>query len=484
MKRKITPLITVSFASAILSLASCSKDETADMYAGYDYDRICVLKAPDLDEDEFLAYSLHDAVDFDIPVSEAIALMEAVHGPSATTYSSDDALNVTSVRKFGRQTYSDADASAGLYLIELEADGNAGYSICSADKRYPEVFAFVPQGSVSDTVENKALAGFIGNMEAIVRDSVARFNALAQSRYESAVAKIEAKRQEAMEEARYRSATYGVTDPIPPDTSSIWDDPFDFSRCVFSHVDRTDITKVDNVVALKTKWHQCDPYNYLMPYAQGNQMPDPASFKVLAGCVPVAIAQIMAHYRKGYNISADMWNKITEAPNINQLQYPEARTTIQQMIKYIYDGVKATPKADGTHADDIHYLPFLKSVGFSYSGFAPYSFSRVRSDIVANRILFVVGSNASRGSQHAWLINGCRRQIVPEKNVYLCKTVDGRDDYFKVHPNYISRESYYLRCEWGYGGESDGWFYEKSMNPYVNNMYLDYKIDEILYEIK
>ncbi|MDE6483431.1 MAG: hypothetical protein K2L01_06725 [Rikenellaceae bacterium] len=161
MKRKITLLTPVVFASAILSFASCSKDETADVYAGYDYDRICVLKAPDLNADEFLAYNLHDAVDFDIPVSEAIALMEAVHGPSATTYSSDAALNVTSVRKLGRQTYSDADASAGLYLIELEADGNAGYSICSADKRYHEAFAFVPQGSIADTMENKALAGFI-----------------------------------------------------------------------------------------------------------------------------------------------------------------------------------------------------------------------------------------------------------------------------------------------------------------------------------
>ncbi len=41
-----------------------------------------------------------------MPVSEAIAFVEAVYGPGATTYSSDGALNVTSVRELGRRTYS------------------------------------------------------------------------------------------------------------------------------------------------------------------------------------------------------------------------------------------------------------------------------------------------------------------------------------------------------------------------------------------
>lgn len=483
MKRKITPLITVAFASAILSLASCSKDETADMYAGYDYDRICVLKAPDLDEDEFLAYSLHDAVDFDIPVSEAIALMEAVHGPSATTYSSDDALNVTSVRKLGRQTYSDADASAGLYLIELEADGNAGYSICSADKRYPEVFAFVPQGSVSDTVENKALAGFIGNMEAIVRDSVARFNALAQSRYESAVAKIEAKRQEAMEEAGYRSATYGVTDPIPPDTSSIWEDPFDFSRCVFDHIDKSDEEIIEKVVPLKTKWHQGEPYNDLLEYAKPGQV-SASNFKVFVGCVPVAIAQIMAHYKKGYNFTSDMWNRVTAEPDIDKLQDTEARTRVQQLMKYIYIGTNAISDSKGTSMDQEEYEQFLRNIGFSFANPAPYDYAKANIDFNARRLLLVVGDDLNGGLPHAWIINGCRKKIVPEKNVYYCEPKNGGEWYYKTHPNYMSKVYQYVRCEWGWGGNSDGWFSENLIMPYVNDKYAKYSIRGVYYEIK
>jgi len=481
MKRKITSVPVVLSLMTTVFLCSCGKAETEKGYAPADPDRVCVLKAPDLDADEFLAYRLHDAADFDIPVSEAIAFMETVYGPGATTYSSDGALNVTSVRKLGRRTYSADDAPAGLYLIELESDGKEGYSICSADKRYRSVFAFVQQGSISDTVENKALAGFIGNMNAILDDSISRFSSLAQARYESAVAKIEAKKEEARREAEYRR-TYAVADPIPP--TDDWEDPFDFSRCVFDHVDKSDVEVIEHVVPLKTKWEQGDPYNELMPYAKGNEMPDPASFKVPAGCVPVAIAQIMAHYRKGYSVSADMWNKMTEAKHITQLQYPEARTTVQQMIKYIYDEVKATPGPDGTRSLSTNYLPFLNRKGFSYAGSNNYDRTRASSDFSANQILLAVGSNVLSEGQHAWLMNGSRKTIIPEKDVYYCEPKDGGEWYYKTHPNYMSKVYLYVRCEWGYGGNSDGWFSENSLTPSFNGVQRQYKIDDVYYGIK
>lgn len=481
MKRKLSFFAALSLTA--LSLASCSKAEVEETYNDTGFERVCVLKAPDLEADEFLAYSLHDASDFDMPVSEAIAFMKTVCGSGAATYSSDGDINVTSVRKLTRPTYSSDNASAGLYLMEMDNDGKNGYSICSADKRYYAVFAFVPQGSVSDTAENKALAGLISNMEAIVRDSIDRFNALAQARYESAVAKIEAKKEEARAEMSYR-AIYGPGNIVPPDTSSTWDDPFDFSRCVFDHIDRSDVTTFEHLVSLKTKWHQGEPYNDLLRYANTGEA-SAINFKVFVGCVPVAIAQIMAHYKKGYDITSDMWNRITAAPNIDQLQDSEARTVVQQLMKYIYIGTNATSDANGTSMDQEYYEQFLRNRGFSFATPAPYDYDRASLDFNANRLLLVVGDDLNGGRPHAWIMNGCRKEIVPEKNVYYCEPKNGGKWYYKTHPNYTSKIYQYLNCEWGWGGRSDGWFYDNLLNPSVeDNKYAKYKIRGIYYEIK
>ena len=229
----------------LLIVVSCTKTDISESGKS-DFDRISVLKAPDLDEHEWLAYTLHDKVDFEIPTMRVEAMIKNFANSDRSTYSSAENIRVTSIRSLRPVTYSYPDP-ANIYLVEFTSGNRNGYSLCSSDMRFDQIFTFVPEGSISDTVNNKALAGIIDNIDYIMRDSIERYNALAEGRYQSALEKIKAMEAEAEEEAEYKKRhTYFIIDEVTGsqlDEYDGWhpysnpDNIFDFRRCELSSFD-------------------------------------------------------------------------------------------------------------------------------------------------------------------------------------------------------------------------------------------------------
>lgn len=473
--------------SLLLIVASCTKADISGPERP-DSDRISVLKAPDLDEHEWLAYTLHDKTDFEMPTMRVEAMVRNFANTGASTYFSGEDINVTSIRHLSPVSYSDTEHT-GVYLVEFTANGKDGYSLCSSDMRFEQIFAFVPEGYISDTVDNKALAGIIGNIDYMMCDSIERYNALLETRYLSALGKIKAQKAEAEEDAEYKKRyTYFIIDEVTGaelDENDMWhpysnpNNIFDFRRCELSYSDYSDSKTSELVIPLNTKWNQTPPYNNLMPLAKTGQFKY-SNGRVAAGCVTIAVAQIMAYYRKGYNLQSNQWDAMTANKSLSSCSSAgiDAAT---KMIRYVYDGIGADPGPDGTSAYTVSARNFLSDNGFGGSGDRSPNVNELYSSANMKRLIYADGINISDPSTgHAWVIDGVRKYTQTSRDTYDCDNYGGGGTYLKVSPYPKTSLYWYIKCNWGWGGTSDGWFnYDTFVKTGVNG----YKLNKVIYNL-
>ncbi|MDE6483449.1 MAG: C10 family peptidase [Rikenellaceae bacterium] len=482
---KINSLFLWFSTSLLLIVASCAKTEISEPDK-LDGNRISVLKAPDLDEHEWLAYILHDKTDFEMPTMRAEALVRNFANSGASTYSSGDEISVTTIRHLNPVTYSDTEHT-GAYLVEFTSDGKEGYSLCSSDMRFEQIFAFVPEGSISDTVDNKALAGIIGNIDYIMRDSIEHYNALAEARYLSALQKIEAQMAEERERAEYKEKhTYFVIDNVTGahlDENDGWhpysnpNNPLDFRMCSFSYTDYSGSKNYDYIVPLKVKWNQTPPYNNLMPLAETGQYKY-SNGRVAAGCVTIAVAQIMTYYKKGYN--TNQWDAMTANKDLNNCSNAgiDAAT---KMIRFVYDGIGAKPGSTGTSAYTRSACNFLSDNKYDGSDTKDPDINAMYSSAVAKRLIYADGINPSNtNSAHAWIIDGVRKTNKSFKHYYDCSRPTG-ESYSKAAPNTKTYTEWYVSCNWGWGGSSDGWFL---YDTFIESGYKGFRLTTIIYDLR
>lgn len=482
---RIKNFLSVFAVSISLIIVSCVKSEPDYGPNNQNFDQISVLKVPDLDEHEWLAYTLHDKTDFKIPSMHIEAMIRNFANSDASTYSSGETIRITNIKSLNPVTYSDTEHT-GAYLVEFTTGNKEGYSLCSSDMRFDQIFAFVPEGFISDTMDNKALAGFIGNIDYIMHDSIERYNALAEVRYQSALEKIKAQKIEAEEEAEYKKRhTYFIIDEVTGaelDENDGWhpysnpNNIFDFRRCELSHSDYSDSQIYEQTVPLNVKWNQTPPYNNLMPLAEEGQFKY-SNGRVAAGCVTIAVAQIMTYYRKGYN--TDQWDAMTANKNLSYCSSAgiDAAT---RMIRYVYDGVGATPKPNGTGAYTVSARNFLTDNGFGNSGVVSPDIDRLYSNASAKRLAYAGGVNVSTKTRHSWVIDGVKKYRRTSRDYYDCEQYGGGGYYLKESPYPKSTLHKYVKCNWGWGGSSDGWF---NYDTFVKTGENGYKLDEIICDL-
>lgn len=94
---------------------------------------------------------------------------------------------------------------------------------------------------------------------------------------------------------------------------------------------------------LTTEWDQDEPWNRLSPMVDGVRAP--------AGCVPVAIAQVVNYYKTLTTKNID-WNKIT---NNNGDEMAKLIRTIGDAIKMSYHKEYTNPQIDIVGLDFFSY---------------------------------------------------------------------------------------------------------------------------------
>lgn len=117
----------------------------------------------------------------------------------------------------------------------------------------------------------------------------------------------------------------------------------------------------EELCLIKTNWHQGPPFNNFTPYVGSNY----SNGNAPAGCVAIAIGQILVYHKKMSNYSD--WDKLAN-PDIYPDIYPE---TMVQFIKTIGAGVSMVYSKDGSHpkiSTKVNLCPrpkdFFESVGY------------------------------------------------------------------------------------------------------------------------
>ena len=204
---------------------------------------------------------------------------------------------------------------------------------------------------------------------------------------------------------------------------------------------------------LKSSWDQMGGFNDSLPYitCNGNQ------FQVYAGCVPIAMAQVMFFYNYPTNYT---WSNMP-------LNYATSTTAdfiedIHDAIRNVYGPNQPFYNCTSTGVSSSLNMGQVFKTEFSYTSadWANYDSDIVVANINWGRPVILSGDNGSTG--HMWVSDGYRKSFLHSSD---CQMTYG---YLHLHMN------------WGWGGSYDGYYSFNNFNPgsthYNNNRKMIYNI--------
>ncbi|MBQ3247450.1 MAG: C10 family peptidase, partial [Alistipes sp.] len=208
---------------------------------------------------------------------------------------------------------------------------------------------------------------------------------------------------------------------------------------------------------LSTEWHQRLPYNYYCPVINDSI--------AVAGCVPIAIAQIMAYHKyppvvNGYSID---WTLVESGAMEDSLHYAA------RVVREVGREANADYGTKVTTATNSEAKQALRAFGYSVSSYETYSDVRAKLYLGLQRPILARGDNVDGGVGHMWVIDG----YLKNKNVNY---------YYNMQPPYslyktITEYQHYVHCNWGWGSYyncyclEDSFFFRERNQPQETHDY-------------
>ena len=214
--------------------------------------------------------------------------------------------------------------------------------------------------------------------------------------------------------------------------------------------ERTEVYTVGPL--LKTVWNQQGAYNDALPFISCNG----SNFQVYAGCVPVAMAQVMKYYNYPINY------------NWSQMPVNQGTSTTANLILDIHNAIRSSfagypnYSCSSTGVSSSANMGNVLKDAFNYTSadWADYNYQIVKANISAGKPVILSGSTGSSG--HMWVCDGYRSTSFFYED---CSGV-----------SYL-----YLSMNWGWGGTNDGWFAFNNFNS-GNGTFNDNR--KMIYNIK
>lgn len=330
-----------------------------------------------------------------------------------------------------------SEAIKDIYIVNYE--DSAGFAIVSADNRLPDVLAYADEGNITEDADlPDGLKMFLAALPDYARQEAGNMDALmADDRpFDSLPDK----------DGYYRMNQRYILGPI----------------LHFTH---------DPV--LKTKWGQGSPFNDKAPFING--------YHALAGCVPVAIAQITSYYGKParaydydyieqgiyYNLNWPVLANCENAVSVVQAGLGNATAVYLRWIGGLCDAHYGT--AETTAADNsIHNV--LNTFGYTYRSMGPYDLESLANSMSTGRPAYLCGRSPDNSQGHAWVADGYKRQ---ERDYYVIY------DLYDTYMNFVRADTVYwglsshvitdIYCNWGENGKYDGYFEAGVFKPGVSD---------------
>jgi len=370
------------------------------------------------------------------------------------------------------------------FTITKPGSENPGYVLASDDLRVGIFLGMADEGSLDD----EGLSGFyeilfegIGNY---VNCIVEEYESITEGEVEDAVA-----RSAARSAARSTSV---IQTASGSDGFSTESDNANKADGYYKHFEPSLIGVVGHIVVsyfwfngyyaiLPTEWRQLIPYDHVVTNLWNAK--NGTNIFYSAGCVPVAIGQIMAFHKKPvsstftqnnldrptYNYTAGNgrtynWNEMISTPKKTSIGDPGA-LDIAELMYEIGERVNATYNADKTGAwthdftdKDPDARDAFKDMGYTLNyNFMDYNTTNypiLKSSIQAGRPVLVSGYSDKGG--HAWVIDAVRVMG------YFEDLYDTNGNYlWQISGPFISRESMFydwVHCNLGWANTKNAWY--------------------------
>ncbi|MDR0750233.1 MAG: C10 family peptidase [Tannerellaceae bacterium] len=265
-----------------------------------------------------------------------------------------------------------------VFHYTLKTGDEEGYALVVADSRIPKVLAYVEKGSLADTSFIEPLRLYVRSIPEFITSNLIDY---------------------------YKGNSQTA---IP-------------------------VTKAESYITyycfLPTNWNQTYPYNSQCPVASCSSS---YNGRYPAGCLIVAVAQILAYYRVPSSLD---WTSILASPMVTGSSSSTVINQVGNLIANIGTSLNTNYDCGGSSA----YLSAAPSVFSSYgvitNGLISFSLPAIVSSLQNGRLVLIYGETTS-GIGHAWVCDGYKRHV------------------------YSSTEYYdYLDMNWGWGGTSNGFYY-------------------------
>lgn len=369
--------------------------------------------------------------------------------------------SVKSVAKVSSSRYADLSGpvtrSGGERLDEVEfyelklqnMDNTEGFAVVVGDKRFPEVVAYCPYGSISDTTHIEGLAMYFREMSAAVT--------------------FELNRQEAEQEPETRAVNYFQSNNLAvwryvPGGETITNycyeqDGQPLPDWVYGGIwyDTAWTTQIYGA-GIPYRWHQWAPYNNKTPLFDGVRAP--------VGCVPLAMGTIMAHhkYPSKYN-----WPAFTKTESVNP-GIGVAQSAISTML---YDvavrvntdfGPYSSPVWVGSDLIENDVKTAFQGLGYSCDIYA--NGTSHNTDIVIDNISrglpVMMMANGNYGA-HAFVVDAIAvwRKYEYRTSWANYDAINGTYDRVSLYmQKRREMRAEQLHCLWGWtGGMGNGWYF-------------------------
>jgi hypothetical protein len=208
---------------------------------------------------------------------------------------------------------------------------------------------------------------------------------------------------------------------------------------------------------VRTAWDQDPPFNDKipesrwapwLPYKQGP-----------AGCVPIALAQIIAYHECSYNLTVDgvpvSWSDVKAIYSYDyysNVGNSSTRTAVAKLIRDIAIMCHAVYTPDFTFALPKHAAECLSLFGF-YNAHRHYGYedNQIKNMLNASKPVFVAAISGIFNG-HAWVVDGYIDRSRIKKTI---QTATGNEISSETENQLL------VHCNWGWEGKGNGYYVSK-----------------------
>lgn len=351
-----------------------------------------------------------------------------------------------------------------IYEFTVSNNENEGFALVCGNSLYNDVLAYVPNGSLADTIYNKGLALFMASMPENISSSIEENYSFLKNLTD----RTKAYWQD-------NDGVMTVLNETEEYLGLVWGEEAFRKICPYDRGNGPWTEFKQYGSPIYTEWGQEAPYNNKVTlFCSG--------VRAKIGCGPVAISQIINHHRVGsYN-----WGLINSTPKISSSSINSSQEVSRLMINVFNDlGTIPRCKDDGTSAASTSSNTIVPTLNkFGLTGILQPSATTIKADTVRNNVsknmpvmmmaltTYHVTTNENLNVGHLWIVDALSERY--KDYYYWLKGWDDNDNaYYKVWR--YKQRGIHVHCNWGWDGSSDGWY--RFFRP-VNTIYRfeDYRL--------